>query len=51
MTGVMSSLPPGTRIGPYEVRFAIGAGGPPPLAAACGRQLWRVSPEPGRGPD
>lgn len=32
-------LPTGTRLGGYEIVAAIGAGGPPSLAAAFGRQL------------
>jgi len=30
-------LVPGTKLGPYEVVSSLGAGGPPPLNAACGR--------------
>ena len=31
------TLSAGTRLGPYEIEAAIGAGGPPSLNAACGR--------------
>ena len=31
------SLAPGTRVGPYDIVAALGAGGPPSLKAACGR--------------
>jgi len=35
------TITPGTRLGPYEVLAPLGAGGPPSLAAAFGRQLRR----------
>ena len=34
-------LTAGTRLGPYEIVAPLGAGGPPTLAAAFGRQLRR----------
>jgi hypothetical protein len=42
------ALSPGTRIGPYEIVTAIGAGGPPSLNAAGGRSYGAVSPKPSR---
>ncbi len=35
------TLATGTLLGPYEIVAPIGAGGPPSLAAAFGRQLRR----------
>jgi hypothetical protein len=34
------SLVTGTRLGPYEIQSAIGAGGPPPLRQMH-TELWR----------
>ena len=43
-------LEPGTRLGPYDVAGAIGAGVPPPFAAdGPGANFGEVWPKPGPG--
>ena len=37
------SLPPGTRLGPYEILAPLGSGGPASVrgSVVVGRELWR----------
>lgn len=37
----MPALTPGTRLGPYEILAAIGAGGPAYVRGRVVRELWR----------